>query len=150
MEPLPSVGRDAKVKRRAMQPRRVGRHGPGAALALLLTVNAHGAAPIYGAVVHIANIAGFGEKPWLEGPLSWRIGDLVYGPLNVAAAIALWTKSHWGIVLFLIAVASQFVIYTIFIDHFAITPEHRKTIYGLLGTESVLVAGLLVVWLLKR
>ncbi len=104
----------------------------------------------YGAIVHFANIAGFGEKPWLEGPLSWRIGDLVYGPLNIATATALWVRSPWGLVLFLLAIASQFVIYTVFIDYFAITPQHRKTIHGLLGSEALLVVGLVVVWLLKR
>lgn len=104
----------------------------------------------YGAIVHIANIAGFGERPWLEGPLSWRIGDLVYGPLNIVAAICLWMRSPWGILLFLVAVGSQFVIYTVFLEHFAFTPEHRRTIYGLLGTEAVLVAGFLILLLLKR
>lgn len=104
----------------------------------------------YGAIVHIANIAGFGEKPWLEGPLAWRIGDLVYGPLNIAAAIGLWMRSHWGIILFFLAVGSQFVIYTVFIRHFAFTPEHRQTIYGLLGTEALLVAGFVVVWWLEK
>lgn len=104
----------------------------------------------YGAIVHIANILGFGEKPWLDGPLSWRIGDLVYGPLNISAAVGLWMRTHWGVVLFFVAVASQFVIYTVFTKHFAFTPEHRQTIYGLLGTEALLVAGFFVVWFLKR
>ena len=104
----------------------------------------------YGAIVHIANILGFGEKPWLEGPLSWRIGDLVYAPLNILAAVFLWFRSPWGILLFLIAVGSQFVIYTAFIDHFAFTAEHRRLIFGLLGTEALLVAGFVILWFLKR
>lgn len=103
-----------------------------------------------GAIVHIANIAGFGEKPWREGPLSWRVGDIVYGSLNIAAAVALWTRSAWGIILFSLAVASQFIIYTAFINHFAFTPEHRRTIYGLLGTQGLLVAGFVGILLLKR
>ena len=75
----------------------------------------------YGAIVHIANIAGFGEKPWMDGPWSWRIGDLVYGPLNIVTAVALWMRSQWGIVLYFVAVGSQFIIYTAFIKYFAFT-----------------------------
>ena len=104
----------------------------------------------YGAIVHIANMAGFGERPWLEGPLAWRIGDLVYAPLNIFAAVGLWLQTHWGIALFFVAVGSQFVIYTVFIDAFAFTEAHRRTIYGLLGTEALLVLGFLLVWALKR
>ncbi len=68
----------------------------------------------FGAIVHLANITGFGEKPWLEDPLAWRIGDLLYAPLAIAAAVGLWwIRENWGILLFLLAVGSQFVIYTV-------------------------------------
>ncbi len=104
----------------------------------------------YGALVHIGNIAGFGEKPWLESPLSWRIGDLVYAPLNIITAVGLWLHLNWAIILFFVAIGSQFLLYTIFIDSFALTAEHRQTIYGLLGTEAVLVFVFLGIWLIKR
>ncbi len=104
----------------------------------------------FGALVHLGNIAGFRERPWLEGPLAWRIGDLLYAPLNIVAAVGLWMRANWGSLLFLLAVGSQFVIYTSFIDSFAFTPEHRQTVYGLLGTLSLLVLGLIVVALLQR
>jgi hypothetical protein len=97
----------------------------------------------YGAIVHLADIAGFGEKPWLETPLSWRIGDLVYAPLNLLAAVGLWMRARWGIVLFFVAVGSQFVVYTAVIDDFALAS-------GLLSTDAVLVVGFVAVWLLKR
>lgn len=58
-------------------------------------------------------------------------------PLNIGAAVALWLRSHWGIVLFLVAVGSQLIIYTAFIKYFAFTSEHRRAIHGLLGTEAL-------------
>ncbi|NEQ79904.1 MAG: hypothetical protein F6K26_06450 [Moorea sp. SIO2I5] len=104
----------------------------------------------YGAIVHFSNIAGFGEMPWLETPLTWRIGDVFYGILDTAAVIGLWQRQVWGIGLCLVGILSQFIIYTVFIDYFAATPEQRQTIYGLLGTEAILVLILTTLLLLKK
>jgi len=93
----------------------------------------------YGAIVHVSNMAGLGAKPWLETPLVWRIGDVIYFILDVTAAIGLWQRKIWGIGLFLLGFLSQFVIYTIFIDYFAFSSQDKQTIYGLLGTEAVLI-----------
>ncbi|MGK7892849.1 MAG: hypothetical protein AB4372_04190 [Xenococcus sp. (in: cyanobacteria)] len=93
----------------------------------------------YGSLVHLTNILGLGEITWKETPLTWRIGDIAYGLLDTITAIGLWQKTVWGIFCFLIAIASQFIIYTIFIDFFAFTIEQRQTIYGLLGTEIILL-----------
>ncbi len=93
----------------------------------------------YGALVHLSNLMGFGEMPWGEMPLTWRIGDIAYGLLDTVTAIALWKRSVWGVFCFLTAIASQFLIYTVFIDYFAFTVEQRQTIYGLLGTELILL-----------
>ena len=101
-------------------------------------------------LVHFGNMAGLGEKPWLETPLAWRIGDVVYGVVDLLAAILLWLKSPWGVLLALAAVASQFVIYTAFIDSFASTEAERAAIHGLLQTEAVLVAGFLIVLWSKK
>ena len=108
------------------------------------------AAMAYGGIVHIANMLGFGERHWLEGPLAWRLGDLFYAPLDLIAAVGLWLRRPWGVVLFLVAVTSQFVLYTVFIEHFALTLEHRRTIQGLLGTQALLTLGLVTLWTLKR
>ncbi len=59
--------------------------------------------------------------------------------IDTITAIGLWQKTVWGIFCFLTAIASQFLIYTIFIDYFAFTLEQRQTIYGLLGTELILL-----------
>lgn len=104
----------------------------------------------YGALAHLANIAGLGEKPWLETPLSWRIGDVCYAILDIAAVIGLWQHKIWGIGCFLVAVTSQLIIYTLFINEFASTAEQRQTIYSLLGTEVILVLIFAVLLLLKK
>ncbi len=93
----------------------------------------------YGALVHLSNLMGFGEMPWGEMPLTWRIGDIAYGLLDTVTAIGLWKRSVWGVFCFLTAIASQFLIYTVFIDYLAFTVEQRQTIYGLLGTELILL-----------
>lgn len=104
----------------------------------------------YGAIVHVSNMAGLGAKPWLETPLAWRIGDVIYFILDITAAIGLWQRKIWGIGLFLLGFLSQFVIYTIFIDYFAFNSQDKQTIYGLLGTEAVLILVFFVLFSTKK
>ena len=56
-----------------------------------------------------------------------RIGDIAYGLLDTITAIGLWQKTVWGIFCFLTAIASQFLIYTVFIDYFAFTPTNYNS-----------------------
>ena len=70
--------------------------------------------------------------------------------LNIVAAVGLSMRTSWGIVLFLAAFGSQFVIYTVFIRHFTVAAHHRQTIHGFLDTEAVLFAGFVAVWFLRR
>ena len=88
--------------------------------------------------------------PWGEMPLTWRVGDIFYGLLDTVTAIGLWQKTVWGISCFLTAIGSQFLIYTVFLDYFAFTSEQKQTIYGLLGTEVILLLVFLVLFLLKK
>ena len=44
---------------------------------------------LYGATVHISNMAGFAGTPWLSTPLLWRGMDVALLIFNVTAAIAL-------------------------------------------------------------
>ena len=104
----------------------------------------------YGASVHGANLMGFGEMPWTQMPLTWRVGDIVYGLLDIVTAIGLWQRTVWGIFCFLAAIASQFLIYTVFIDYFVFTSEQRQTIYGLLGTELILLSVFFVLFVSKK
>jgi hypothetical protein len=98
----------------------------------------------YSAIIHAGNMLGLSGTPWFETPLAWRAGDVTYLLLDLAAAIGLWQLKPWGLGLLLLAVGSQFVIYTVFIDLFAQTADQRQTIYGLLGTEAIAVLVLAV------
>lgn len=104
----------------------------------------------YGALVHVANLAGFGEMPWGEMPLTWKVGDIVYGIWDIAIVVGLWQKAVWGIICLLGAIFSQFIIYTVFIDYFAFTAPQRETVYGLLGTEAILVLVFLALLIFKK
>ena len=104
----------------------------------------------YGASVHIANLLGFGEMPWQEMPIAWKIGDFVYGLLDLVTAVGLWQRTTWGIICFLSAIASQFLIYTVFIDYFAFNNQQRQTISGLLGTELLLILIFCILFITKK
>lgn len=104
----------------------------------------------YGASVHFANLIGFGETPWREAPIAWKVGDVVYALIDTLTAIGLWRRTAWGVICFLGAIASQFLIYSIFIDYFAFTVEQRQTTYGLLGTEAVLLLVLATLFVIKK
>ena len=93
----------------------------------------------YGALIHGANLLGFAGTIEDKIPLSWTIGDVAYALIDTLSAIGLWQRTGWGILCFLSAIASQFLIYTVFIDYFAFNLDQRQTIYGLLGTEAILL-----------
>ena len=101
----------------------------------------------YGASVHLANIAGLGDGPWFDTPLSWRIGDIVYGILDITAVIGLWQQKGWGLAIALLGLFSQIGLYTLFIDAFAFTSEQRAIIYSLLRTEGLLLLILAILWI---
>ena len=104
----------------------------------------------YSGLIHITNIIGLGQQPWLETPLTWQIGDIIYGILDIVAVIGLWQRKAWGISCFIIGILSQFLIYTVFIDYFVFTEQQRTTIYGLLGTEVILLLIFLVLLFLRK
>ncbi|WP_071455711.1 hypothetical protein [Gloeomargarita lithophora] len=104
----------------------------------------------YGASVHFANLMGFGEKPWGEAPIAWKIGDVFYALIDTLTAIGLWQRTAWGTLCFLSTIASQFLIYTVFIDYFAFTVEQHQAIYGLLGTEVILLLIFVTLFVIKK
>ncbi|NET06121.1 MAG: hypothetical protein F6K16_15740 [Symploca sp. SIO2B6] len=104
----------------------------------------------YSALVHGANLAGFGEKPWSDMPLTWKVGDIVYAIVDTVAAIGLWKRTVWGVVCMLVGVLSQFIIYTVFIEYFAFTSQQRQTINILLVEEVVLLLVFLVLLIGKK
>ena len=88
---------------------------------------------IFGGCVHYANLLGFGELTWADAPLSWKIADLVYAPLDRLVVIGLWLREPWGIVSLFAATVSQCVLYAGFSELFVVTAEHRD------GLQSMLV-----------
>lgn len=87
---------------------------------------------LYGAIVHYANLLGFGEMPFTKEPLSWQITDVCYAILDTLTPIGLWLKNRWGIVCFFLGVASQLILYVGFPHWFAFTPEHRQLLWSMI------------------
>ncbi|MEM7556869.1 MAG: hypothetical protein AAF378_22800 [Cyanobacteria bacterium P01_A01_bin.84] len=86
---------------------------------------------LYGAIVHYANLLGFGEIPFTEEPLSWQIADIFYAILDTLTVIGLWLNTRWGIVGFLIGITSQLILYIGFPHWFAFTPEHLQLLWSM-------------------
>ncbi len=103
---------------------------------------------LYGAIVHISNIAGLSGTPWLSTPLLWRVMDGLLLVFNVVAAIGLWRGAQWSIrLVFGGILLLQFVPYTLLRSYFILKPEDAHTLNSLLGTESLLLAILaLLLW----
>ncbi len=85
----------------------------------------------YGAIVHVANLLGFGELPWQEMPLSWKMGDIVYGILDPLTVIGLWLQTTWGIALCITTALSQLILYTVFPHLFAFTTQQQQALTSL-------------------
>ncbi|MGB7085190.1 MAG: hypothetical protein WBD47_06525, partial [Phormidesmis sp.] len=52
---------------------------------------------LYGATVHIGNMAGLTGTPWLSTPLLWRSMDVALLVFNIVAAISLWQGFSWSV-----------------------------------------------------
>ncbi|MEL6382617.1 MAG: hypothetical protein AAFQ89_09105 [Cyanobacteria bacterium J06626_18] len=106
---------------------------------------------LYGATVHISNMAGLSGTPWLSTPLLWRAMDVLLLAFDLVAGIGLWQGAQWSIwLVFGGILLLQFVPYTLLRSHFILNPEDAQTLNGLLGTESLLLAIFaLLLWLRK-
>lgn len=106
---------------------------------------------LYGAIVHVGNIAGLIGTPWLSTPLLWRGMDVVLLLFNGICAIGLWRGLSWSVGLtFGGILLLQFVPYTVFRSRFILQPEDAQTLNGLLGTEALLLGIFaLLLWLKK-
>jgi len=65
----------------------------------------------FGGVVHIGNILGFGEMKWTESPLTWRVGDIWWGELDLIAVVGIVLKSRLGLIAVVLAAGSQVLVY---------------------------------------
>ena len=81
---------------------------------------------LYGAIVHYANLLGFGEMPFIKEPLSWQIADVSYAILDTITVIGLWLKTPWGMASFFLSAASQLFLYIGFPQWFAFNPEQQQ------------------------
>ena len=106
---------------------------------------------LYGAAVHIGNIAGLTGTPWMSTPLLWRGLDIALLIFDVVSAIALWRGLAWSVLLvFSGMILLQFVPYTLFRSQFILKPEDAQILNGLLGTEAILLGIFaLLLWLRK-
>lgn len=96
---------------------------------------------LYGAIVHIGNMAGLTGTPWLSTPLLWRSLDIALLIFNVVAAIALWWGLSWSVPLVFSGIfLLQVVPYTLLRSHFILKPEDAQTLNSLLITEILLLA----------
>ena len=86
---------------------------------------------LYGAIVHYANLLGFGEIPFSEEPLSWQIADISYAILDTLTVIGLWLNTPWGIVCFFLSAVSQLILYIGFPQWFAFTPEEQQLLWSM-------------------
>lgn len=106
---------------------------------------------LYGATVHVGNIAGLTGTPWLSTPLLWRSMDVMLLIFDVVAAVGLWQGLTWSVwLVFSGILLLQFVPYTVLRSQFILKPEDAQTLNGLLGTEALLLAVFaLLLWLRK-
>ena len=106
---------------------------------------------LYGATVHIGNIAGLTGTPWRSTPLLWQSMDIALLVFDIVAAIALWKALPWSVWLtFGGIILLQFMPYTVGRSHFILKPEDAQTLNGLLGTEAILLAVFALLLFLKK
>jgi len=106
---------------------------------------------LYGATVHISNIAGLTGTPWMSTPLLWRGLDIVLLIFDIVSAIALWQGLAWSVLLvFSGIILFQFVPYTLFRSQFILKPEDAHILNGLLGTEALLLGVFALLLLLRK
>ena len=100
----------------------------------------------YGGLVHIGNILGFGEVPWAEAPISWKLGDLFWGTLDIIAVVGIILRSPIGILAVVLAALSQVVVYGIWPERFALTDQHFSALKGMVyfNASILIVLGVLV------
>ena len=101
----------------------------------------------FGGLVHIGNILGFGEIPWSEAPLSWRVGDIVWGILDLVAVIGILIKAPIGLFAVVLAAISQILVYGVWPEHFVLHDEHYAILKGMIYFNGAVLAVLaLLVW----
>ena len=68
----------------------------------------------YGASVHALNMLSMTGFDWSAAPLKWRMLDVAYLIVDLAATIGLFARRAFGILAFLAGAVSQICLYTVF------------------------------------
>ncbi|MEO0983813.1 MAG: hypothetical protein AAFX03_14305 [Pseudomonadota bacterium] len=112
---------------------------------------------VYGAGVHAANMLSLTGFDWGAAPLKWQALDVVYLLLSIGVALGLLMGRRFGIVLLVVAAASQILLYTIgrawitdVPPAFALSPSQESYLTTLVGFHIVALglAGL-AAWLME-
>ena len=102
----------------------------------------------FGGAVHVGNVLGFGEMSWSESPLSWKLGDVVWGVLDIVAVVGIIMKAPVGILAVVLAALSQIVVYGFWPEGFALNEQQTATIRGMVYFHAiVLVILVALVWI---
>ena len=106
---------------------------------------------LYGAFVHLGNIFGLGEVPWLETPIYWRLMDIILLVFNAIVSVSLWLKTVGGMIAFTVGIIFlQIIPYTLFRQFFIVNPQDGNTLNGLIGTEIILIILLAILIISKK
>lgn len=106
---------------------------------------------LYGAFIHLGNIFGLGEVPWLETPIYWRLMDIILLVFNVIVSVSLWLKTIGGMIAFTVGIVLfQIIPYTLFRQFFIVNPQDGNTLNGLIGTEITLIILLAILIISKK
>ena len=72
----------------------------------------------YGALIHIADLLSAGHYlgqthgyTFARMPVAWKIATVYFAILDTIVAIGLWKETWWGVACFLLAAASQVVMF---------------------------------------
>ena len=94
----------------------------------------------FGALVHIGNVLGRGEFGWPDVPLRFKIADVFWGGLDVAAFVGTIVKSPIGPLSLVLAATTQIIVYAAFPAAFAPRPEHQRALRGMIALHVVVLA----------
>lgn len=101
----------------------------------------------YGGTVHVANLLGLGPEVPADRAGLFRAFDIYFLILDAVAAVGLWRGTRIGLAAFVVAAASQLVMYTGFGDFFATNEMMRSQLNGLLAYHVVTVTAMGAVYL---
>ncbi len=112
---------------------------------------------VYGAAVHVLNIAGVSGFDWPTAPLKWQVLDIAYLALDVLVVVGLIRRWAVGYVAFFAAALSQIILYTVLrpwiLDvppEYAPAPEQVSYLDGLVAFHAITLIAVAVALAVER